>query len=93
MYEPCIGIDLGTTNTCVSLWNFDNMSYEVLINASGKSITPSWIAYGETGEEITVGELARYKSNLCYDVKRVIGKTFPEISKDKSLQRMLPFTL
>ena len=40
----------------------------------GKNITPSWVSYGETGIEISVGEKAKHQRNKMYDVKRIIGK-------------------
>ena len=43
-FEPHIGIDLGTTNSCVALFNPETQSVEVLTNSIGKTITPSWVA-------------------------------------------------
>ena len=92
-YEPVIGIDLGTTNSCVALWNKDNQCVETLAADDGVNIFPSWVAYGDDGSEITVGRAAYGKSNFFYDAKRIIGKTLQEIKKDKELQRSLPYTL
>ena len=76
--EPVIGIDLGTTNTCVGLWSTDTKSVQVLSNDMGKNITPSWVSYGDSGTEITVGEKARHQRNKMYDVKRIIGKQWDD---------------
>ena len=91
--EPVIGIDLGTTNSCVALWNKDSQDVEILFADDGNNIFPSWVSYGDDGTEITVGRAAKDKSNFFYDTKRIIGKQFAEVKKDKELQRSLPFTL
>jgi len=50
----------------------------------GKPITPSWVAYGESGTDISVGEKAKYQRNKMYDVKRIIGKKYKEVQDIKS---------
>jgi len=54
-YEPHVGIDLGTTNSCIYLWNPDTQDAEPIANKLGLNTTPSWVAYGEAGESIVVG--------------------------------------
>ena len=58
-FEPVIGIDLGTTNSCVALFNPETQSVEVLTNSLGKTVTPSWVApSSEPDHRYIVGEAA-----------------------------------
>jgi len=73
--KKCIGIDLGTTNSCVGVW----IDEEVVIipNDLGKTTTPSFVAFD--GEQRIVGEVAKSQqvrniSNTVYDAKRLIGQ-------------------
>ena len=84
-----IGIDLGTTNSCVSI--LENGSVKVLENAEGARTTPSIIAYANDGE-ILVGQSAKRQAvtnphNTLYAVKRLIGRRFDEdvVQKDIGL--------
>ena len=84
-----IGIDLGTTNSCVSI--LENGNVKVLENAEGARTTPSIIAYANDGE-ILVGQSAKRQAvtnpqNTLYAVKRLIGRRFDEgvVQKDISL--------
>ena len=84
-----IGIDLGTTNSCVSV--VENNAPKVIENAEGARTTPSIIAYVEDGE-VLVGAPAKRQSvtnpkNTIYAVKRLMGRKFtdPEVQKDISL--------
>ena len=52
-----MGIDLGTTNSCMGIWNFDHDTVEILANEMGKNTTPSWIGKNEAGKFV-VGERA-----------------------------------
>lgn len=81
-----IGIDLGTTNSCVSL--MEGKSPRVLENSEGARTTPSVIAFTSDGERI-VGAPARRQAvtnsqNTLYATKRLIGRRYddPEIKKD-----------
>ena len=89
-----IGIDLGTTNSCVAI--LEGNSPKVIENAEGARTTPSIIAYMEDGE-ILVGAPAKRQSvtnprNTLYAVKRLIGRKFEEkeVQKDISL---MPYTI
>ena len=73
--EPYIGIDLGTTNSCMGLWLPETGTVEILANAVGKNTTPSWVAF-ETDGQVYVGESARNHKNWIYDAKRIIGRSF-----------------
>ncbi len=90
---PVIGIDLGTTYSCVGI--FKNGGVEIIPNEQGSRITPSVVAF--TDEERLVGEAAKNQGTLTpertiYDVKRLIGRKF----KDKTVQhdaKFLPFKI
>jgi len=89
-----IGIDLGTTNSCVSV--MEGGSPKVIENSEGARTTPSIVAYMEDGE-ITVGAPAKRQAvtnpkNTLYAVKRLIGRKFEEkeVQKDISL---MPYTI
>ncbi len=81
-----IGIDLGTTNSCVSYMLGDKS--EVIANAEGKRTTPS-VVYIK-GDELLVGDLAKRKAilepkNVIYEVKRFIGRKYSEIIGKENL--------
>lgn len=88
-----IGIDLGTTYSCVGV--FRNGQVEIIPNDQGNRITPSYVAW--SGEERLVGDAAKNQAtinpeNTVFDVKRLIGRKFT----DKSVQsdkKMFPFEL
>ncbi len=80
-----IGIDLGTTNSCVSI--IEAGDPVVITNAEGSRITPSVVAFTEGGERL-VGQIARRQAitnpeNTIFAVKRLIGRRFedPEVQK------------
>nr|AEG67288.1 DnaK [Psychromonas arctica] len=80
-----IGIDLGTTNSCVSV--LDGDVAKIIENAEGERTTPSIIAYAEDGE-ILVGQPAKRQSvtnpqNTLFAIKRLIGRRF----EDEEVQR------
>jgi molecular chaperone DnaK len=81
-----IGIDLGTTNSCVSYMLGDKS--EVIANAEGKRTTPS-VVYIK-GDELLVGDLAKRKAilepkNVIYEVKRFIGRKYKEVVGKENL--------
>jgi molecular chaperone DnaK len=89
-----IGIDLGTTNSCVSI--LEGNTPKVIENAEGARTTPSIIAYMEDGE-ILVGAPAKRQSvtnprNTLYAVKRLIGRKFDEKEVQKDIN-MMPYTI
>ncbi|MCM2330922.1 MAG: Hsp70 family protein, partial [Pseudomonas sagittaria] len=89
-----IGIDLGTTNSCVSV--LENGVAKVIENAEGGRTTPSIIAYTNDGE-ILVGQSAKRQAvtnphNTLYAVKRLIGRRFEEDVVQKDI-KMVPYTI
>src|SRR5881409_1087890 len=85
-----IGIDLGTTNSCVSI--IENGQPKVIENSEGARTTPSIVAYMEDGE-ILVGAPAKRQAvtnpkNTLYAIKRLIGRKFDEKEVQKDIALM-----
>jgi heat shock protein 5 len=89
-----IGIDLGTTYSCVGV--FKNGRVEIIANDQGNRITPSYVAFLESGERL-VGDAAKNQAtinpeNTVFDVKRLIGRKY----SDKSVQadkKLVPYQI
>ena len=89
-----IGIDLGTTNSCVSL--LESGDPKVIENAEGDRTTPSIVAYAED-EEILVGQNAKRQAvtnptNTLFAVKRLIGRRFKDDVVQKDI-KMVPYSI
>ena len=89
-----IGIDLGTTNSCVAV--LDGSDARVIENSEGDRTTPSIIAYTDDGE-ILVGQNAKRQavtnpSNTVFAVKRLIGRKFKDDVVQKDI-KMVPYTI
>jgi len=89
-----IGIDLGTTNSCVAI--MEGNSTKVIENAEGARTTPSIIAYQEDGE-VLVGASAKRQAvtnpkNTVYAAKRLIGRKFTEKEVQKDID-LMPYTI
>jgi molecular chaperone DnaK len=89
-----IGIDLGTTNSCVSVLEGDKP--KVIENAEGARTTPSVVAYADDGE-ILVGQSAKRQAvtnpeNTVYAVKRLIGRRFEDDVVQKDI-KMVPYKI
>lgn len=86
MSKVIIGIDLGTTNSCLSI--FENGKPKIIENAQGARTTPSVVAFTNNGE-ILVGDVAKRQAvtnpkNTLFAIKRLIGRKFkdPEVQKE-----------
>ncbi|MCX5661259.1 MAG: molecular chaperone DnaK [Planctomycetota bacterium] len=82
-----IGIDLGTTNSCVAI--MEGGDPKVLINRSGSRITPSVVGFTEKGEEL-VGQTAKHQQitnpkNTVYSVKRFMGRRHAEVHGEEKI--------
>jgi molecular chaperone DnaK len=89
-----IGIDLGTTNSCVSI--MEGNSTKVIENAEGARTTPSIVAYQEDGE-VLVGASAKRQAvtnpkNTLYAIKRLIGRKFTEKEVQKDID-LMPYSI
>ena len=86
-----IGIDLGTTNSCVAY--VESNEPKVIINEEGNRTTPSIVSFGKNENEILVGEPAKRQAvvnpeKTVYSSKRLIGRRFEETSNDR---KVLPY--
>ena len=89
-----IGIDLGTTNSCVAILDGDHA--RVIENAEGDRTTPSIIAYADDGE-ILVGQPAKRQAvtnpkNTLYAIKRLIGRRFEDEEVQRDL-KIMPYSI
>jgi heat shock protein 5 len=92
--DTVIGIDLGTTYSCVSTYKGGKV--EVIANEQGNRITPSYVAFMENGDRL-VGDAAKNQAtinpvNTVFDVKRLIGRDY----SDKSVQadkKLVPYSI
>ena len=89
-----IGIDLGTTNSCVAI--MEGKEVKVIENSEGARTTPSMVAFSDSGERL-VGQSAKRQavtnpSNTLYAIKRLIGRRYedPTVAKDKG---MVPYDI
>jgi molecular chaperone DnaK len=90
--EVILGIDLGTTNSCVAFYNNVKNAVEIIPNSSGDRTTPSTVAFTKNSG-VLVGENARRQAitnphDTIYGAKRLIGKKFKDID-----QKYFPFTV
>ncbi|GAQ85123.1 hypothetical protein KFL_002200085 [Klebsormidium nitens] len=89
---PAVGIDLGTTYSCVGVWQHDRV--EIIPNDQGNRTTPSVVAFTENGERL-VGEAAKNQAainpqNTIFEVKRLIGRKYTDPTVQADI-KMWPF--
>ena len=90
---PVIGIDLGTTYSCVGV--YENGRVEIIANEQGNRITPSYVAFTET--ERLVGDAAKNQAstnptNTVFDIKRLIGRKWTDKTV-KADKKLLPYEI
>ncbi|MDA0902304.1 MAG: molecular chaperone DnaK [Proteobacteria bacterium] len=90
-----IGIDLGTTNSCVAIMEGKNT--KVIENAEGKRTTPSIVAFTKDSEEKLVGDSAKRQAvtnpeNTVFGIKRLIGRRFDDPTTKKD-QELVPYKI
>jgi len=93
--EICVGIDLGTTFSCVSVWNEETKKVDVLANSFGQRTMPSYVGFTSQGRVVGMGakqQAAVNSKNTVYDVKRIIGREWNDPVVQEEIKRF-PYTV
>ena len=91
-----IGIDLGTTNSCVAIMEAGNGDPKIITNAEGGRTTPSMVAISSNGERL-VGQIAKRQAitnpeNTVFGVKRLIGRKYDSVEIQNDI-KVLPYKI
>jgi L1 cell adhesion molecule like protein len=89
----CIGVDLGTTTSCLGIWQNDRV--EIIANEQGNRTTPSYVSF--TSEERLIGDAAKQQcagnpKNTIFDAKRLIGRRFDDAAVQENMKHW-PFKI
>ncbi|CAI9298760.1 unnamed protein product [Lactuca saligna] len=88
-----IGIDLGTTYSCVAIWKHDRI--EIITNDQGNRTTPSCVAFTNTEQLVGDGaknQIAKNPANTLFNVKRLIDRRFSEAMVQDDI-KVLPYSV
>ncbi|KAM5550057.1 heat shock cognate 70 kDa protein [Rosa sericea] len=91
MTGHAIGIDLGTTYSCVAVWQQDRV--EIIVNDQGNRTTPSYVAFTDTKRlvgDAALNQIIKNPTNTVFDAKRLIGRRFSDACVQSDL-KLWPF--
>jgi len=92
---PIIGIDLGTTYSCVAAYDNTLRKVVVIPNSIGELTTPSWVAFTQEGRVVgqpAKAQAAMNAANTIYDVKRIIGRSLDDVVTREEAKRF-PYSI